>query len=302
MFTKEEILSKLKKEGIRFRRDEDANYHAFIINGKTTHCRIDPSKQIGELRFPEFYDIKITNKCLGNCPYCYMDSKSDDPGYKDVVKKLAKFFKTIPEKDYPFQVTLGGGEPTLSPEFENICAFFYALGIQCSYTSNGMWTQDNNLEYPLGTQYCAGVALSLHLHLEHYWAEALERYKIFKSKATKRFVINAHSIVYDRQSIDIFRTYFDIYKDDFDYFVLLPLTSQGRARGMNPMVDYEYLDIILRTIPDEYKKKIAYGAKFYDWLRSKKDNSVDLYPPEAMSKFMDCKDMKIYRSSFDLAK
>ena len=42
------------------------------MNGKTIRIAIDPSKPITELLYPEFYDVKVTSHCKGQCPYCFV--------------------------------------------------------------------------------------------------------------------------------------------------------------------------------------------------------------------------------------
>ena len=46
------------------------NYKGIHINGKTIRIALDPKKPIEELKWPEFYDVKVTPYCEGNCSYC----------------------------------------------------------------------------------------------------------------------------------------------------------------------------------------------------------------------------------------
>lgn len=85
------------------------------------------------------------------------------------------------------------------------------------------------------------------------------------------------------------------WKDEIDYFVLLPYEAQGRAVPKG--IEWEYL---LTKLP-ENTSKIAFGAGFYNNLLQGKHNiKVSLYEPEIMSKFLDMKNMKLYPSSFNL--
>ena len=68
------------------------NYKSIYFNGKTMRIALDPEKPIIDLEYPEFYDIKITNKCNGKCNYCYQDS-SQFYGDVDVLPKLKAFFE-----------------------------------------------------------------------------------------------------------------------------------------------------------------------------------------------------------------
>ena len=89
---------------IKTRIEEKSNYKATWINGKTIRFAIDPSKPILELKYPEFYDIKVTGKCNGNCPYCYTDSKPDIEHCENILEKVQDFFGKMSTNQRPFQI------------------------------------------------------------------------------------------------------------------------------------------------------------------------------------------------------
>jgi hypothetical protein len=112
--------------------------------------------------------------------------------------------------------------------------------------------------------------------------------------------VNLHIIVSDQQSIRRMVQIYEEFKDQIDYFVLLPLVAQGRAT--TSFAEEEFLFNTLRTLGD--LKQFAFGAKLYPALRRQAEKGtpldVMLYEPEVMSKFIDMKDMKEYASSFDM--
>lgn len=60
---------------IKTRREETANYSSVFFNGKTIRNPIDSTKPITELKYPEFYDVSLGNKCeTGKCPWCVIGS------------------------------------------------------------------------------------------------------------------------------------------------------------------------------------------------------------------------------------
>ena len=82
-----------------------------------------------------------------------------------------------------------------------------------------------------------------------------------------------------------------------DYFVLLPLGKQGRAKDSDKEVDWEYL---VEKSPED-TGKLAFGANFYPYLTKPGHNfNVSLYEPESMSGFLSLSDKKVYKSSFNL--
>jgi MoaA/NifB/PqqE/SkfB family radical SAM enzyme len=38
----------------------------------------DGDKPITNLEYPEFWDVKLTGRCGGTCPWCYMNSTKDE--------------------------------------------------------------------------------------------------------------------------------------------------------------------------------------------------------------------------------
>jgi MoaA/NifB/PqqE/SkfB family radical SAM enzyme len=91
---------------IKTRIEKEANYKSIWCNGKTMRIALDSSKPIIELKYPEFYDIKVTGNCEGNCPYCYMNS-TKEIHYKNIVEKVRNFFKDIPKEHLPYQIAFG---------------------------------------------------------------------------------------------------------------------------------------------------------------------------------------------------
>ena len=269
----------------------ESNYKAIHMNGKTIRIALDSKKPITELKFPEFYDVKVTGKCLGNCPWCYQDSMETCSHPENALQKFSDFFGSLSENEKPFQIAFGGGEPTESPDFLALLIKSNLLGITPNYTTNGMWTRRSECEQLiiiLTTQkYCGGVAVSTHPQLEKYWRPAVNKY------LENDIFTNLHIIISDKDSIDKFISIYKEFTGKVKYFVLLPLTAQGRAKEST--IDWDYLQSQIEGSP----KDIAFGANFYPYLmKNPKRFNVSLYEPEIMSKYLDLTDMKIYPSSF----
>lgn len=267
---------------------KDSNYKAFFFNGKTVRFAIDPSKPITELEYPEFFDVSITDKCLGQCEYCYQDSKPEGQHYKNIIEKVVDFFGPMTKNQRPYQVAIGGGEPTSHPDFVELLKTFYDFGIMPNYTTNGMDIPESVI---VATEkYCGGVAVSCHPHLNPHWGYAASK---FISSGVK---LNFHIIISDRDSVDYFESIYYYWRRKVDHFVLLPYTPQGRATEKKD-IDWEYL---LKKMPGD-TRKIAFGANFHSYLSQGGHGiQVSLYEPEIFSKYLSLKDMKIYKSSFDL--
>jgi len=221
---------------------------------------------------------------------CYQDSLM----YIDhmpILDKFKQYFGILSENQKPFQIAFGGGEPTSHPEFLTLIKTCYEMGITPNYTTNGMWTnssvsiQQELLEYT--QKYCGGVAVSTHPHLKKYWKKAIDLY------LDKNIFTNLHVIISDKKSIDDFMKIYKKYHEKVKYFVLLPLSSQGRCK--EAIIHWDY---VVKTLPQNCED-IAFGANFYPYLCQTPGRfPVSLYEPELMSKYLSLEDMKIYPSSF----
>lgn len=275
---------------IKVRKFTESNYKAIFHNYKTLRMAIDPSKQIEELKYPEFYDVAINDKCNAMCSFCYVSALKTGNNFENVQEKIDSFFGSMDENQRPFQVAIGGaGEPTLHPEFISILKKFYDTGIVPNYTTNGMHLTDEIIDAT--KKYSGGVALSCHPHLDKVWKKATYRYYEAGIRT------NLHVIISDKKSIDRF---FEIYKEFHgivEYFVLLPYTVKGRATETT--LDFDDLFNRLKEMKDV--KDIAFGANFYPYLMNNDISWLDvsLYEPEILSKYLVMNDdMPIYASSF----
>jgi MoaA/NifB/PqqE/SkfB family radical SAM enzyme len=105
---------------------------------------------------PELVDIAITDKCYMGCTYCYQDSRPKrDHAPKELVEKMIQGF------DYaPYQVAIGGGEPTLHPDLPYILRRARELGSVPNYTTAGDQIREDVIEAT--NEVCGGVAMTYH--------------------------------------------------------------------------------------------------------------------------------------------
>lgn len=274
----------------------ESNYKSiWLPSGKTIRIAIDSNNPITELKHPEFYDIKLTEKCLGKCKWCYQNSNETDKHYENITDKLRRFFGSMEKKDLPYQIAYGGGEPTEHPEFSEAMRITKEEFDICpNYTTNGMWAIDEEKSKKIvetTKNYCGGVAISTHPHLNKYWKSAAKK---FVENGVR---LNFHVIISDKKSIDRFIKIFNEWKDKVEYFVLLPYGNVGKAAENRKKIAWDYL---VKVFPKEDASQIAFGANFYPYLmKGELDIKVSLYEPEIMSKYVDLKDDGyMYASSF----
>lgn len=89
---------------------------------------------------PELVDVKITDCCPFGCAYCYQDS-TPQGRHSDLalLQSIAAEFG----KHHVFEVALGGGEPTLHPQFVEILRAFREAGVVPNFTTRNLaWLAD----------------------------------------------------------------------------------------------------------------------------------------------------------------
>lgn len=126
---------------------EDNGYWV-LFNRKTgTKVRISFNQPEGfeptKASAPELVDIKITDYCPFGCAYCYQGSTTrGEHAHLNVVKDLI----SILEDAKTFEVALGGGEPTMHPNFVEILKLFRDSRIVPNFTTKSThWIKDDNL-------------------------------------------------------------------------------------------------------------------------------------------------------------
>lgn len=146
---------------------------------------------------PETVDVTITDKCRFGCTYCYMDSTPDkEHAPKELVETIIQGFDQP-----PYQMAIGGGEPTLHPDFPYILRKCRELGTVPNYTTAGGKLSPRVVEAT--NEVCGGVAMTYHAFkgidwfVEHYTKlrEALTVQVNVHLIANKDVAKNLHDLV-----------------------------------------------------------------------------------------------------------
>jgi len=144
---------------------------------------------------PETVDISITDKCGFGCSYCYQDSRPErDHAPKELVEKVLRGFD-----EPPYQVAIGGGEPTLHPDFEYILRTAREIGTVPNYTTAGHHMTDSIARAT--NEVCGGVAMTFHAFKGVDWF--VKRYASLKEQLTVQ--LNVH-VIADRNVVTSLRS------------------------------------------------------------------------------------------------
>lgn len=268
---------------IKTRIFPESNYRSVFINNKTIRQAIDPSKPITELRWPEFYDISISNKVCrtGRCKMCYAAANKSGKPFTNLVEKVNKFFGQMTDNQRPTCCAIGGdGEPLENPELWDFCDSLTNLGITPNITSNGVLINEETAQKI--KIHCGCAAITMHGHLQKHWEKAIELL------AKNKVKLNAHVIVSDKESVDKIWNNYNKYvrgNESIDYFVLLPYVNVGHAVNNPKKIDIQYFTKFVDAVHED--GKLAFGANFYKFLEiNAKKYRVQLHPPEIFSKYM----------------
>lgn len=136
---------------------------------------------------PELVDVKITDFCPFACEFCYQSSTTkgkhaDSYDMYSLISALASL--------KVFEVALGGGEPTLHPQFAYILSNFKKHGIVANFTTRNLQWLRNPQAWPEILENCGAFAVSVSDESQiKELATLLEYNGIDKKRANLHFVM-----------------------------------------------------------------------------------------------------------------
>jgi hypothetical protein len=277
---------------VRARKEAGKNYFAVYANREVVRFVPDESRDIESTTIPEFMDIKLTDDCNGNCPYCYQNSCENGNHAENPIGRLESYFAGVEDRDMPFQVALGGGDPLRHPQITEILEWFASRGVVPNLTTNGL--NFNLAKLHAIDDYCGGVAITAHPHLDTEWRLGFSSMEGFCAAPA------IHVMYHDAASLEYIRKIVDVYSKRAYAIVMLPLISQGRASDMDATIDRIALDGFVSSLTDEELKKVAWGAMSYPYITNhpRLVENLSLYEPEQFSRYLDLTTMREYASSF----
>ncbi|MHA1796119.1 MAG: radical SAM protein [Promethearchaeota archaeon] len=128
------------------RQDVNTGHWALFNKNNGTKIRFHFDKNVPDYKkafAPELIDCKIINYCPIGCDFCYQDSTPDGVhGNYNYIKSLIYYFA----KMGVFEVAIGGGEPTMHPDFVDILKAFHDKGIVPNFTTrNYKWFSEEKI-------------------------------------------------------------------------------------------------------------------------------------------------------------
>jgi hypothetical protein len=225
---------------------------------------------------PETVDVSITDKCHFGCPYCYQDSKPDlAHAPKELVETILKGFDQP-----PYQMAIGGGEPTLHPDFPYILHKCRELGTVPNYTTAGDKISGRIIKAT--NEVCGGVAMTFHAFKGIDWFVA--HYLKLKGQLDDRVQLNVHLIA-DKDVAKNLYTLLDRHKDlgPLNLVLLAYYPDVGRATMDSLLTKRVYTkdfpEALAATRSANYKIAFSEGLLPYFLSRPKLGINTDFAMP-----------------------
>lgn len=197
---------------------------------------------------PETVDIAITSRCGFGCDFCYQDSTPrGEHGAKDLVEKTLQGFDVV-----PYQIAIGGGEPTIHPDFPEILHRAKELGTVPNYTTAGHNLTPAIIEAT--NEVCGGVAMTFHSWKGVDWF--VRHYKRLRQSLTCQ--VNVHLIA-DLKVVQNLRILTDLQKTlgKMNVVLLAYYPNIGRATE-----DYLMgIEVYNKDFPEAIREASSQGMK-----------------------------------------
>ncbi len=217
---------------IRFEKADNGIYTFNYSNGESLFIGEDNYRKKG----PLLLDVSITNRCLRGCSFCYKNSK---PQGKDIsLEDYALILREARDCGVT-QIAIGGGEPTLHPDFVNILRMTRDVGIIPNYSTNGDYITNNIIDAT--EKYCGAMAISVYDDINFYKS-------LLETLNSKKIRVNLHYI---------------LTKDKLDNYISLLSNPPEWLRKINAIIFLNYkptngnYDLILKNA-DQSKLKLFF--------------------------------------------
>lgn len=134
-----DLMDLFERSSIRY----DYSNDAYVIFDRKTGNKVRLAKTFYEKAFyPELVDIKITDYCPFGCSFCYQASTKK--GIHASLETIEKYANILADMGV-FEVALGGGEPTMHPNFVEILEIFREKNIVPNFTTFSVeWLKDRD--------------------------------------------------------------------------------------------------------------------------------------------------------------
>lgn len=211
-------------------------------------------------RAPELVDVKITDFCPIGCEFCYQDSTTK--GKHAPENDIRTLARTLGELRV-FEVAIGGGEPTMHPQFEEILKSFRYYGIVPNFTTKSTHWMDKPTIVAAVLESGGSFAYSINTVAE--LREVLPRLQSFKGRAHVQHVMGVD------ENEQAFKELLTACAEEHIPLTLLGYKTVGRGKSLLAK-DYSWwLDVVLAVGKEKYLRvgiDTALAAQYVEQLHA----------------------------------
>lgn len=215
---------------------------------------------------PELVDIKITDFCPYGCPFCYQGSTTDG---KHADRYTVSSYASVLSENKVFEVAIGGGEPTLHPEFIQILRDFRSKGIVPNFTTRNLaWLRGESREEILNL--CGSFAVSTEKAEDiSNLANSLRYHGVDFKKVTLQFIAGATDRWRFRQLVET------AIKEGLTY-TILGYKSTGRGNSFKPASSADDCwDVLMSVLEKNPYMRVGIDTVFAEQIEHRlKENNI----------------------------
>lgn len=179
--------------------------------------------------FPELCDVSITTKCPYGCKNCYMNCGTTGlDADADIVGALRYALTSN-----TFEIALGGGEPTLHPQFLDILQGFSEGSITPNFTTRNYSVLIDSDYMDIINAQVGVMALSIASHTD------LDELEILINKIHHRKVTLGFQVILDATPRSVIERAIAIAEDAVGVMTFLGYKTTGRASSTPPTILYD---------------------------------------------------------------
>lgn len=198
-----------------------------------------------KLQAPELVDIKITNKChtpKACAPYCYQAShgKGQHGSWDDI----KRYLDVLAAHDV-FEVAIGGGEPTMHPNFAEIVTYAAQVNIKPNFTTRSFAWLQQPAAVSAVKKHVGAFAVSVNTKQDVTDAIAALKGTDFKVSGWNKKVMFQH--VLGSVSIEDFEELVDEIASHGAGLTLLGYKITGRGKNIMPHGYYAWFNIVRKA-------------------------------------------------------
>lgn len=254
--------------------------------------------------YPELVDLKITDKCDHNCPFCYQNAGID--GKHADIEYLKVFVKDIfSYSNKTIEFSIGGGNVLLYPNLKELFKTIKDYGgiVNITITADDLKTlHENKYLADIVKDYVSGIGISVRNKKQLKYLRKIEEDHYNEYLLSKRLVIHLiPEYLGATKTSELIEEIVGIsYRFNF-LFLGFKNTGRGENCSVNKLSKYD-LDILFkdRTYIDV---DTSFANRYKNYLRSKfACEHTITYLEGEFSMYIDGVNCKAYKSSYDLSK